>query len=170
MDVNDFNNFIIDKLTNIEINNAKLIVAKSEFENKKFWRIREEIPLAEKLLKNVIQHDVSLPLNSIEKFIVQSTSLLKKLNTNLDIINFGHLGDNNLHFNVFLDENLKPYEYKVIREKINNIVFSNVKNYNGSISAEHGIGQLRRNELKSFKSSGDIIKMKQIKKSLIQKG
>ena len=88
LDVNDFNNFIIDKLTNIEINNAKLIVAKSEFENKKFWRIRE-IPLAEKLLKNVIQHDVSLPLNSIEKFIVQSTSLLKKLNTNLDIINFG---------------------------------------------------------------------------------
>ena len=57
-------------------------------------------------------------VNSIEKFIVQSTSLLKKLNANLDIINFGHLGDNNLHFNVFLDENLKPYEYKVIREKI----------------------------------------------------
>ena len=170
LDVNDFNNFIIDKLTNIEINNAKLIVAKSEFENKKFWRIREEIPLAEKLLKNVIQHDVSLPLNSIEKFIVQSTSLLKKLNANLDIINFGHLGDNNLHFNVFLDENLKPYEYKVIREKINNIVFSNVKNYNGSISAEHGIGQLRRNELKSFKSSGDIIKMKQIKKIFDPKG
>ena len=57
-----------------------------------------------------------------------------------------------------------------IREKINNIVFSNVKNYNGSISAEHGIGQLRRNELKSFKSSGDIIKMKQIKKIFDPKG
>ena len=75
-----------------------LIIAKSEYENKNFWQIREEIPLAEKLLKNVIQHDVSLPLNNIENFIYQSSESLKKYNKNISIVNFGHLGDNNLTF------------------------------------------------------------------------
>ena len=71
IDIENFSNFIYSKFEKLQIDNMQLIVAKSENENKNFWQIREEIPLAEKLLKNVIQHDVSLPLNNIENFISQ---------------------------------------------------------------------------------------------------
>ena len=148
----------------------KIIIAKSESENKIFWRIREEIPLAEKLLKNVIQHDVSLPLNLIDKFIEKSSSSLKKLDPKISIINFGHLGDNNLHFNVFVDKILDNKEYKKIQKNINKIVFSNVIKFNGSISAEHGIGQLRRKELKSLRVMTRLKKWFKSKKFSILKG
>ena len=170
LDIKNFNNFIIDKFSEISFKGMKIIIAKSESENKLFWRIREEIPLAEKLLKNVIQHDVSLPLNFIDKFIKKSSSSLKKLDSKISIINFGHLGDNNLHFNVFIDKILERKEYKKIQKDINKIVFSNVVKFNGSISAEHGIGQLRRKELKKFKSADEIKKMIQIKKIFDPKG
>jgi FAD/FMN-containing dehydrogenase len=170
LDIKNFNNFIIDKFSEISFKGMKIIIAKSESENQLFWRIREEIPLAEKLLKNVIQHDVSLPLNFIDKFIKKSSSSLKKLDSKISIINFGHLGDNNLHFNVFIDKILERKEYKKIQKDINKIVFSNVVKFNGSISAEHGIGQLRRKELKKFKSADEIKKMIQIKKIFDPKG
>ena len=103
----NFNNFIYSKFENFKIENMELIIAKSESENKSFWQIREEIPLAEKFLKNVIQHDdVSLPLNNIENFINESSRSLKKYNPNILIINFGQSRDNNLHFNVCIDIDL----------------------------------------------------------------
>ena len=140
-----------------------LIIAKSENENKNFWQIREEIPLAEKFLKNVIQHDVSLPLNNIESFINKSSESLKKYNTDISIINFGHLGDNNLHFNVCIDKDLSRKEYENFKNKVNKIIFSYVKKLKGSISAEHGIGQLRKEELIHYKSPEEIKRMKKIK-------
>ena len=66
VEIEDFNSFVFSKFEKLAINDMDLIIAKSENENKNFWQIREEIPLAEKILKNVIQHDVSLPLNNIE--------------------------------------------------------------------------------------------------------
>ena len=90
---------------------------------KNFWQIREEIPLAEKFLKNVIQHDVSLPLNNIESFINKSSESLKKYNTDISIINFGHLGDNNLHFNVCIDKDLNRKEYENFKNKVNKNYF-----------------------------------------------
>lgn len=164
LDVTDYNNFIYEKLAKINFIDTELIISKSENENKNFWKIREDIPLAEKQLKNIIQHDVSLPLKNIESFINISTNHLKQLDANIKIINFGHLGDNNLHFNVFIDKNVNNEEYKFLKEKINEIIFSNVSKYDGSISAEHGIGQLRRKQLKKYKSPNDLRIMKQIKK------
>ena len=164
LDVNDYNNFIYEKLSKINFIDTELIISKSENENKNFWKIREEIPLAEKQLENIIQHDVSLPLKNIENFINTSTNYLKKLDSNIKIINFGHLGDNNLHFNVFIDRYVNSEEYNFLKEKINEIIFSNVSKYEGAISAEHGIGQLRRKQLKKYKSPDDLRIMKQIKK------
>ena len=164
VEIENFNNFVYSKLEYLTINEMDLIIAKSEYENKNFWQIREEIPLAEKLLKNVIQHDVSLPLNNIENFIYQSSESLKKYNKNVSIVNFGHLGDNNLHFNVCIDETLNKKQYEDFKKNVNEIIFSNVKKFNGSISAEHGIGQLRKDELKKYKSLEEIERMKKIKK------
>ena len=164
VEIENFNNFVYSKLEHLTINEMDLIIAKSEYENKYFWQIREEIPLAEKLLKNVIQHDVSLPLNNIENFIYQSSQSLKKYNKNILIVNFGHLGDNNLHFNVCINESLNKKQYENFKKNVNEIIFSNVKKFNGSISAEHGIGQLRKDELKKYKSLEEIQRMKKIKK------
>ena len=155
---------LISLTDKINLINTELIVSKSENENKNFWKIREEIPLAEKQLKNIIQHDVSLPLKNIENFIDVSTNYLKKLDSNIKIINFGHLGDNNLHFNVFIDRDVNNEEYNFLKKKINEIIFSNVSSYEGAISAEHGIGQLRRKQLKKYKSPDDLRIMNLIKK------
>ena len=76
---------------------------------------------------------------------------------------FGHLGDNNLHFNVLIDKSSLEKKNNS-RKKINEIVFRNVNKFNGAISAEHGIGQLRKKELKKHKSIQEINKMKSIKK------
>ena len=167
--IENFNNFVYSKFESVKLDDTELIIAKSEHENKNFWQIRERIPLAEKLLKNVIQHDVSLPLNNIENFINESTYSLRSFYQNISIINFGHLGDNNLHFNVCMDENLNKSQYQSFKKNVNKIIFSSVKKFNGSISAEHGIGQLRKKELKNYKSPEEIKRMKKIKKYLIQK-
>ena len=163
VEIEDFNSFVFSKFEKLTINDMDLIIAKSENENKNFWQIREEIPLAEKFLKNVIQHDVSLPLNNIESFINKSSESLKKYNTDISIINFGHLGDNNLHFNVCIDKDLSGKEYEDFKNKVNKIIFSYVKKLKGSISAEHGIGQLRKEELTHYKSPEEIKRMKKIK-------
>ena len=163
VEIEDFNSFVFSKFEKLTINDIDLIIAKSENENKNFWQIREEIPLAEKYLKNVIQHDVSLPLNNIESFINKSSESLKKYNTDISIINFGHLGDNNLHFNVCIDNDLSKKEYEDFKNKVNKIIFSYVKKLKGSISAEHGIGQLRKEELIQYKSPEEIKRMKKIK-------
>ena len=163
VEIEDFNSFVFSKFEKLTITDMDLIIAKSENENKNFWQIREEIPLAEKFLKNVIQHDVSLPLNNIESFINKSSESLKKYNTDISIINFGHLGDNNLHFNVCIDKDLSKKEYENFKNKVNKIIFSYVKKLKGSISAEHGIGQLRKEELIHYKSPEEIKRMKKIK-------
>ena len=100
----------------------------------------------------------------IENFIFESSKALKKYNPNISIINFGHLGDNNLHFNVCIDDQLNKKNYSSFKKKVNEIIFSFVNKFNGSISAEHGIGQLRKNELKRYKSAEEIKRMKKIKK------
>ena len=73
------------------------------------------------------------------------------------------MGDNNLHFNVSIDRKLNKNDCEELKNKVNKIVFSLVTKFNGSISAEHGIGQLRKNELKIFKSSDEIKIMSNIK-------
>ena len=108
-------------------------------------------------------------MNNIENFINESTYSLRSFYQNISIINFGHLGDNNLHFNVCMDENLNKSQYQSFKKNVNKIIFSSVKKFNGSISAEHGIGQLRKKELKNYKSPEEIKRMKKIKKYLIQK-
>ena len=140
-----------------------LILSKSESENKRLWNYRESIPLAERKEKFIIPHDISIPLTNISEFVKKTTTSIKKFSSGSKIINFGHLGDNNLHFNVLVKKQ-KKLSRKSISRSINKIVFDNVKIYGGAISAEHGIGQLRRQELKRNKKVVEFNKMRDIKK------
>lgn len=161
--IDDFNNFVSSKILSSEIQTDDLIMSKSESENKKLWSYRELIPLAEKKEDFIVAHDISIPLNKIELFVKKTSSEIKKFYKDTKIINFGHLGDNNLHFNILIN-NYSEKEKIFLKRGINRIVFDNVNKFDGAISAEHGIGQLRRNELKLHKKIGELNKMKSIKK------
>lgn len=162
--INNFNDFLISKINFKDLNTEDLIVSKSESENTRLWNYRESIPLAERKEKFVIQHDVSIPLNQIDNFVSETSNLIKKMEESSVIINFGHLGDNNLHFNVLVKEKDKTSNKEKIKKRISRVVFNSVNKFGGAISAEHGIGQLRRNELTRHKNKNEITKMRKIKK------
>jgi FAD/FMN-containing dehydrogenase len=162
-EIENFNEYIISKLSKMDSNLENLIIAKNDTENSLLWNIRESIPIAEKKHGVIVKHDISIPLENMDNFIENTEKKLFSFKS-LEIINFGHIGDNNLHFNVCLNSNLSVKEKTKIAKKINQIIFSNVEKFGGSISAEHGIGQLRKKELKRFKTGYEYKQMKSIKK------
>ena len=161
--INDFNDFILAKIDFKHLDTDDLIISKSDNENKKLWNYRESIPLAERKEDFIIPHDISIPLTNISEFVKKTTKCIKEYLDGSKIINFGHLGDNNLHFNVLINEQ-KNLSRKSICKSINKIVFDNVKIFDGANSAEHGIGQLRKAELKRNKEVFELNKMREIKK------
>ena len=162
-EIENFNEYIISKLSKMDSNLENLIIAKNDTENSLLWNIRESIPIAEKKHGVIVKHDISIPLENMDNFIENTEKKLFSFKS-LEIINFGHIGDNNLHFNVCLNSNLSVKEKTKLLKKINQIIFSNVEKFGGSISAEHGIGQLRKKELKRFKTGYEYKQMKSIKK------
>ena len=161
--IENFSDFISSNISLQELNFDEFIISKSESENKKFWSYRECIPLAERKEKFIIAHDISVPLSNIQSFIQDTSKEIKKFDKFSKIINFGHLGDNNLHFNVLINSYELSKKNK-IKKSVNRIVFDNVNKFGGAISAEHGIGQLRKKELTVHKSRDEIKLMKKIKK------
>ena len=161
-DIENFQTHIMNKLEVLPFNFEDMILTKNEQENLSFWNIRESIPLAEKKENFVIKHDVSVPLDNMDKFIRQTDNALMKAFP-AQIINFGHIGDNNLHYNVSIKTSSKFNEEEILKN-VNDIVYSNITNLGGSISAEHGIGQLRKKDLKKFKSKFELEQMRSIKK------
>ncbi len=160
--IKGFENYIIEKLADINSSRIDMIMTKSESENQEIWGIRESIPIEEKKQGYIIKHDISIPLERMEEFILNTESEIKKYDAKAEIINFGHLGDNNLHYNVMIKDP-KKIKTKKTEKYINEIIFNNVIKCNGSISAEHGIGQLRKKDLLKFKGRTEIKKMQLIK-------
>ena len=161
-EIPNFQEYIMSKFENLTLNLNEIVLTKNEQENLSFWKIRESIPLAEKKEKYVIKHDISIPLENMEKFINETDKKLQKTFP-VQIINFGHIGDNNLHYNVSVTNQTRLPNNQILKE-VNDIVYSNTARFGGSISAEHGIGQLRKNDLKKYKSKFELEQMKSIKK------
>lgn len=163
LELERFNDFIISKLNKVSKIYKEIVISKSEFENQKIWNLRELIPTSELNEGYIIKHDISIPLENMLKFINQTEKELLKIDNTIGLINFGHIGDNNLHYNVF-QKNNKNKDLKLKKKIINQIIFENVNSLGGSFSAEHGIGQLRRNEFRKYKTRNEIKKMLEIKK------
>ena len=161
--IENFNSFIASNIDIKDLNIDEFILSKSESENKRFWSYRERIPLAERKEDFIIPHDISVPLSNIQSFIHNTSMEIKKFHESSKIINFGHLGDNNLHFNVLINS-YSLSKKNNIKDSVNRIVFDNVRSFGGAISAEHGIGQLRKQELSLHKSHEEIKLMRDIKK------
>ena len=148
-----------------EISNAA--VAESIDQSHAMWHLRESIPLAQAEEGLNIKHDISVPVSRIPAFVAATDGLLREAYPGVRLVNFGHLGDGNLHYNVQAPEGEPMGGFLLHHEKtINGLVYRSVAAHGGSISAEHGIGSLKRDALTEFKSPVALALMRQIKQAL----
>lgn len=145
------------------------VLAASMAQRDALWAVRESIPDANRAVGSIASHDVSLPLRALPEFIDQATAALDEI-ADLRVNCFGHLGDGNLHFNVFPAEGKSRSDYDPLRAAISEAVHSLVKQHNGSVSAEHGVGRLKTKDLPRYKDPVGLHMMAAIKRTLDPNG
>ncbi len=138
-------------------------IARSVGQQKEFWQLREDMSPAQKLEGGSIKHDISVPIASIPDFISEAAKIIETISPGARIVCFGHMGDGNLHYNVSQPVGADKQAYLSLWGEMNHRVHTLVMSYNGSFSAEHGIGQLKRKELVAFKSPVALSLMRSIK-------
>lgn len=142
------------------------VIAESLAQSQALWHLRESIPLAEKDSGKSIKHDISIPISRVAEFVSDTNAALQAAFPGIQNVIFGHLGDGNLHYNVacgtgWTEETLLAREHDV-----SGLVHERVHAVGGSISAEHGIGQLKREVLPHYKDPVEMTLMRQIKATL----
>lgn len=142
------------------------VVAGSAAQSRGLWDLREHIPLAQAADGKNIKHDISLPVSSIGDFIAATEPQLQAAFPGCQLVCFGHLGDGNLHFNVAPPPGVANEDFLHSQEAVNRVVHDSVARFGGSISAEHGIGALKRDELARYKSPVELTLMRAIKAAL----
>lgn len=131
------------------------LIAQSGQQRDDFWRLREGVPEANRVIGAIASHDVSLPLSAIPDFLVRSGEALAALGP-LRVNAFGHLGDGNVHYNVFPPRGATPRDFVHLREAVSEIVHDLVHGSGGSFSAEHGIGRLKVADVERY---GDPVRL-----------
>ena len=143
------------------------VVAENMTQAKALWHIRESIPLAQAQEGLNIKHDISIPVSSIPEFVRLTDAKLAEAFPGARLVNYGHLGDGNLHYNVQAPAGADQVEFLETQEPgVNALVFDMVMQFQGSISAEHGIGSLKVAKLPDYKSPVAIELMRTIKRAL----
>jgi FAD/FMN-containing dehydrogenase len=143
------------------------VVAESITQARALWHIRESIPLAQAQEGLNIKHDISIAVSRIPAFVRETDALLQAAYPGARLVNYGHLGDGNLHYNVQAPAGADAEAFLRDDEKgVNAIVYGQVDAYRGSISAEHGIGSLKRDKLVEHKSPVALGLMRAIKQAL----
>ncbi|UXY16027.1 FAD-binding oxidoreductase [Chitiniphilus purpureus] len=140
------------------------LVAHSPGDAQAFWALRESIPEAQRRRGVSIKHDIAVPISAIPAFLEQAEQAVKSGFPGADIVAFGHVGDGNLHYNVFLDDQTNSVYCH--EPAINRLVYGVVAQLEGTLSAEHGIGVLKRDELAHYRSPLELELMRLIKTAL----
>jgi FAD/FMN-containing dehydrogenase len=142
-------------------------VAESLDQASALWHLREAIPLAQAEEGLNVKHDIALPVSRIPAFCAATDAALERAFPGVRLVNFGHLGDGNLHYNVQAPEGIAAADFLRDHETaVNELVYDAVVAHTGSISAEHGIGQLKRDQLARRKSEAALALMRSIKAAL----
>ena len=139
------------------------VVSASMAQLQTLWRLREEISEAQRADGPHLKHDISLPIERIPQFIETAESRLRAVAPDCRLFIFGHFGDGNLHYNVSRPANADKGWAKEWETRVAETVFAEVAEYNGSISAEHGIGQLKRHAFHHHKDPLQLRLMLQVK-------
>ncbi len=142
------------------------VVANSAGQAQEMWRVREAIPESQKLAGGGIKHDVSVPVSQVPAFISDATRRCRDELPGIRIYAFGHVGDGNVHFNLAWPEGADREAFLARWSHFNEIVHGVAASFRGSISAEHGIGRLKREEFLRHVDAVELDVMKRVKKAL----
>jgi len=143
------------------------VVAESITQAQQLWHIRENIPLAQAEEGLNIKHDISVPISRIPAFVEHTDALLQREIPGVRLVNFGHLGDGNLHYNVQAPEGGDAKAFLRDQEdRVNHLVYEAVAQFGGSFSAEHGVGALKTDKLERYQSPVALSMMRAIKQAL----
>ncbi len=141
------------------------LIASSGAQRDAFWNVRETIPEANRLIGAVASHDISVPLSELPAFVETTTRELARFGA-VRVNAFGHLGDGNLHYNVFPAKGHSAKEFKADAPEMTRLVHDAVTACGGSFSAEHGIGRLKTGELAHYGDPAKLAAMRAIKAAL----
>ena len=141
------------------------VIASSEAQARMLWRMRESIPEAHRLEGISFKHDISVPVSKVPAFLERAREALEREFPGIRMFSFGHLGDGNIHFNPLQAADRPANSKDADLARVNRIVHDLVASFGGSISAEHGIGRLRREELRHYKSPVEIEMMATLKRA-----
>jgi FAD/FMN-containing dehydrogenase len=146
------------------------VIAASGQQAAQLWRLRETIPESQKHAGGCIKHDISVPVSSVAAFLTQATAAARKEIPGVRVVPFGHMGDGNIHFNLSqpLAEDRKTFLART--ETIEHVIHDIAVALDGSFSAEHGVGVLKRGELHRYKAPVEIGMMRAIKRTLDPNG
>lgn len=142
------------------------VFAESQAQSRELWKIREEIPAAQSREGGSIKHDVSVPVSKTVEFIIDASAQVEKYMPGVRVCAFGHIGDGNIHFNLTQPVDADKKAFIAEWNDFNRIVHDLVVSMNGSISAEHGIGLIKREELAHYADETKLDLMRRIKQAL----
>jgi FAD/FMN-containing dehydrogenase len=145
---------------------ADAVVAKNDSEANSLWRIRHSMSEAQKREGASLKHDISVPVGAVAEFISSASAAVQRAWPGTRVVAFGHVGDGNIHFNLSQPPEQAPKTFLAQRESLATVVYDCVTELGGSISAEHGIGQARREHLRQYRSETELTLMATLKQAL----
>jgi len=145
-------------------------IADSLEQAKSFWRIREMFGEVQRHIGASIKHDVSVPVAAVPVFIAEANAAVSKLIPGCRPLPFGHVGDGNIHYNVTQPQGADKEKFLARWDEVNAVVFAVVRKLGGSISAEHGVGVMKRDILPNYKDPVALDLMRSLKRMLDPNG
>ena len=145
-------------------------IAGSSDQAARLWRLREAIPEAARISGAGIRHDVSVPISRVADFLTQASELVERIHPDSFLIPFGHMGDGNIHFNLIQPQDAVAEEFLAPEDTLRQAVYQLVHSMQGSFSAEHGIGRLKRDDLFKYRAPLEVEMMRSLKGALDPSG
>jgi FAD/FMN-containing dehydrogenase len=145
-------------------------VAQNERERAAFWHLRESIPEAQRKDGASLKHDISVPVSEVPRFIEVAGAWVAQHVPQGVLVSYGHLGDGNLHFNINQRAGTQSYQLQAVEQKVRRAIHDFVREFGGSFSAEHGIGQLKVFELERYADPVEFELMRRVKQAFDPNG
>lgn len=141
-------------------------IAQTGAQRDALWRLREAIPEATRAAGAGIKHDVSVPVSRVPEFLQRAGEIIRRLHPAAVIVSFGHIGDGNIHYNLSQPSDVSAEEFLAPEAPVREAIYELVAGLDGSFSAEHGIGRLKRDALERYRPGVEIEMMRTLKRAL----
>ena len=142
------------------------LIAQNAAQRRAFWAVREGIPEANRRIGSVSSHDIALPPGRIAEFLPRADAAIAAIDPGLRVNCFGHLGDGNLHYNVFPAAGRSRADYDAVRPAVKSTLHDLVHAYGGSVAAEHGVGRIKTGDVARYADPAKLAAMRAIKAAL----